>query len=183
MQIAKKTCLAAALVFALSGQAMAEDVTADTVVATVGGFDITVGHMIVAKSSLPQQYQTLPDESLFPGLLDQLIQQTALAQSIEVEPPQPRLKTSLSAAKRCSMMSAKGMPSSDPLTQPDVIESPRSRIRSGGSPARASGATVRNTRKPIEIPHHERTANACRLSYRRGRIESVSAHPTPAGRR
>ncbi|RDC73744.1 peptidylprolyl isomerase [Rhodovulum sp. 12E13] len=56
---------------------------ADTVVATVGGTEITIGHMIVARQTLPRQYQQLPDEVLFPGLLDQLIQQNALAQSLE----------------------------------------------------------------------------------------------------
>jgi peptidyl-prolyl cis-trans isomerase C len=39
--------------------------------------------MIVARQALPRQYQQLPDEVLFPGLLDQLIQQNALAQSLE----------------------------------------------------------------------------------------------------
>jgi peptidyl-prolyl cis-trans isomerase C len=56
---------------------------ADTVVATVGDTEITIGHMIVARQALPRQYQQLPDEVLFPGLLDQLIQQNALAQSLE----------------------------------------------------------------------------------------------------
>jgi peptidyl-prolyl cis-trans isomerase C len=56
---------------------------ADTVVATVGDTEITIGHMIVARQTLPRQYQQLPDEVLFPGLLDQLIQQNALAQSLE----------------------------------------------------------------------------------------------------
>tara|TARA_R110002049_G_scaffold44333_6_gene130251 strand:+ start:111879 stop:112727 length:849 start_codon:yes stop_codon:yes gene_type:complete len=51
----------------------------DTVVATVNGTNITVGHMIVALASLPEQYQQLPDEVLFKGILDQLVQQTALA--------------------------------------------------------------------------------------------------------
>lgn len=56
-----------------------DETTIDTVVATVNGKDITVGHMIVARASLPEQYQQLPDEVLFTGILDQLIQQTALA--------------------------------------------------------------------------------------------------------
>ncbi len=60
-------------------EAPAEPVTADTVVATVNGVDITVGHMIVAAAQLPQQYQQLPNEVLFPGILDQLIQQAVLA--------------------------------------------------------------------------------------------------------
>ncbi|MBM7067040.1 peptidylprolyl isomerase [Actibacterium sp. 188UL27-1] len=59
------------------------DATADTVIATVGEIEITLGHMIAAQSTLPQQYQELPDDVLYDGLLDQLIQQNALAQTIE----------------------------------------------------------------------------------------------------
>ena len=65
----------------LATPAAAQD--ADTVIATVGGTEITLGHLIVAKNTLPQQYRQLPDDVLFPGLVDQLIQQTALAQSLE----------------------------------------------------------------------------------------------------
>lgn len=71
-----------AVIGALSAPAMAQDATADTVVATVNGTDITLGHMIVLRESLPQQYQALPDDVLFKGILDQLIQQTALEQSV-----------------------------------------------------------------------------------------------------
>lgn len=56
---------------------------ADTVIATVNGTAITLGHMIVARESLPEQYKTLPPETLFKGILDQLVQQTALEQSME----------------------------------------------------------------------------------------------------
>lgn len=56
--------------------------TAATVVATVNGTDITLGHMIVARESLPEQYKTLPPDALFKGILDQLVQQTALEQSV-----------------------------------------------------------------------------------------------------
>lgn len=63
----------------------AADPTADTVVATVNGKDITLGHMIAMRESLPQQYQTLPDDQLFKGILDQLVQQTALAAEGEVK--------------------------------------------------------------------------------------------------
>lgn len=51
------------------------------VVATVNGTAITVGHMMVAKAALPQQYQTIPDDQLWDGLLEQLVQQEVLAQS------------------------------------------------------------------------------------------------------
>jgi len=64
----------------LASPLSAQDVTADTVVATVNGQDITVGHMIAMRESLPQEYLALPDDLLFNGVLDQLIQQTALAQ-------------------------------------------------------------------------------------------------------
>jgi peptidyl-prolyl cis-trans isomerase C len=61
----------------------AAPLTADTVVATVNGTDITLGHMIVMRESLPEQYQTLEDPVLFKGILDQLVQQVALEQSME----------------------------------------------------------------------------------------------------
>jgi peptidyl-prolyl cis-trans isomerase C len=51
------------------------------VVATVGGKEITLGHMLVARAALPDEYQTIPDEQLWSGLLEQLIQQEVLAQS------------------------------------------------------------------------------------------------------
>jgi peptidyl-prolyl cis-trans isomerase C len=62
---------------------MAADVSAKTVVATVNGTDITMGNMIAMRESLPEQYQQLPDDALFNGILEQLIQQTALAQAAE----------------------------------------------------------------------------------------------------
>jgi peptidyl-prolyl cis-trans isomerase C len=62
---------------------IAADVTAETVVATVNGTDITLGNVIAMRESLPDQYQQLPDETLYTGILEQLIQQTALAQAAE----------------------------------------------------------------------------------------------------
>lgn len=76
---------AAALCLLLATPLSAQDVTADTVVATVNGQDITVGHMIAMRESLPQEYLALPDDLLFNGVLDQLIQQTALAQLGEAQ--------------------------------------------------------------------------------------------------
>jgi peptidyl-prolyl cis-trans isomerase C len=60
--------------------------TRDTVVATVNGVDITLGEMIIARNQLPQQYQQLPPEVLFTGLMDQLINQQLLAETLEAEP-------------------------------------------------------------------------------------------------
>ena len=72
--------VAAALV--LTGPAVAEDMTADSVVATVSGTNITLGQMIVLRGTLSEQYQALPDDVLFKGILEQLIQQTMLEQSL-----------------------------------------------------------------------------------------------------
>jgi peptidyl-prolyl cis-trans isomerase C len=52
----------------------------DTVVATVNGTEITLGHMLVLRARLPQEYQQLEPQVLFDGILDQLVQQTVLGQ-------------------------------------------------------------------------------------------------------
>lgn len=77
-----------ALAVSLALPVAAQDTpTVDTVVATVNGKDITLGHMIIARATLPQQYQDLPDEVLYKGILDQLVQQTALADTYEGDLP------------------------------------------------------------------------------------------------
>lgn len=73
------------LLAAMALPAAAQD--ADTVVATVNDVDITIGHMIVARATLPEQYQQLPDNVLFNGILEQLINQTLLSQSFDGELP------------------------------------------------------------------------------------------------
>ncbi len=66
--------------FALSaGIAAAQDVGPETVVATVDGSEITLGQMVMTRAQLPEQYQSLPDEVLWQGILDQLVQQQLLA--------------------------------------------------------------------------------------------------------
>ena len=52
--------------------------SADTVVATVGGTPITLGELIVARRSLPPEYQELPDEVLMSALVEQLANQALL---------------------------------------------------------------------------------------------------------
>lgn len=95
------TPFAVALSLALPGAAFAQDAAdpqaeasatetdvntdydLDTVVATVDGVDITVAHVIAIRDRLPQNYRSLPAEVLFPGLVDQLIDQQLLAQTAE----------------------------------------------------------------------------------------------------
>ncbi|HMS93833.1 MAG TPA: peptidylprolyl isomerase [Tabrizicola sp.] len=71
-----------ALGFALSAPALAEGETAATVIATVNGTEITLGQMIALRETLAEQYQSLPDDVLFEGILNQLIQQEVLRQSV-----------------------------------------------------------------------------------------------------
>lgn len=78
--------LGAVLAAGLALPGFAQETTADTVIATVNGVDITLGHMIATKTGLPEQYRALPDDVLFEGILSQLIQQTVLSQALEGEP-------------------------------------------------------------------------------------------------
>ncbi len=84
----------------LAVPALAESTpTADTVVARVNGEEITLGHMIIARATLPQQYQQVPDNVLYNAILDQLIQQSALQQSRSGGIPEP-VRISLENEKR-----------------------------------------------------------------------------------
>lgn len=62
------------------------DITAETVVASVNGSDITLGQLIMLRSQLPEQYQQLPDDVVFNGLVDQLVNQQLLGDTLDVEP-------------------------------------------------------------------------------------------------
>ncbi|HBQ35669.1 MAG TPA: peptidylprolyl isomerase [Rhodobacteraceae bacterium] len=75
--------LGAILAVGMALPAVSGETTANTVVATINGVEITVGHIIATKGTLPEQYQSLPDDVLFDGILEQLIQQTVLSQAME----------------------------------------------------------------------------------------------------
>jgi len=59
--------------------APAQELTSETVVATVNGTQITLGEVIAVRQSLPAQYQQLPDEVLMKALVDQLADQQMLS--------------------------------------------------------------------------------------------------------
>lgn len=83
---------AVSLALIMSGPANAENHTsASTVVATVNGTDITLGHMLVLRQRLPQQYQQLPPNVLFDGILDQLVQQTLLGEQVDELSPRSQI--------------------------------------------------------------------------------------------
>lgn len=83
----KRLNLIAALGLAVTLAMPAQAQDASTVVATVNGKNITIGHMIIARASLPEQYQQLPDSVLFDGILKQLIEQSLLADDFDGELP------------------------------------------------------------------------------------------------
>ncbi|MCC5971209.1 MAG: peptidylprolyl isomerase [Pararhodobacter sp.] len=53
---------------------------AGTVLARVGTVEITLGHAIALRAALPQQFAAVPDETLFPAIVEQLIEQELLHQ-------------------------------------------------------------------------------------------------------
>ncbi len=62
-----------------------ETPTKETVVATVNGTDITLGHVLALASRLPEQYMDIEDKSLYAGIVDQLVQQQLLSSLITEE--------------------------------------------------------------------------------------------------
>ena len=79
----RRNSISAAIILgAVTASAVQAEPSADTVVASVNGTKITVGHMILVREGLPEQYRNLPNEQLFDGILEQLIQQTLLADLI-----------------------------------------------------------------------------------------------------
>lgn len=85
MPVLPRTSLALSLCVLISVPAFAEEPAADTVVATVGGENITLGHMIMMTEQLPPEYKTLDDQVLYDGVLDQLVRQAAVAQTLDGE--------------------------------------------------------------------------------------------------
>ena len=71
--------------------AQESDVNAETVVAVVNGTEITMGHIILLRTQLPEQYLSAPDDILFEGILEQLIDQTLLGETVEGETLEMRM--------------------------------------------------------------------------------------------
>lgn len=56
-----------------------DDLSLETVIATVGENKITLGQLLVARQGLPGEFQQLPDEILMQALIEQVANQTLLA--------------------------------------------------------------------------------------------------------
>ncbi|MGH1576060.1 peptidylprolyl isomerase [Planktotalea sp.] len=137
----KRTQLMASVAFAvtLALPVYAEN-GADTVVATVNGVDITMGHMIVVRAGLPEQYRNLPDDALFTGILDQLIQQTVLADAAKGDTPL-RVELALENERR-ALMAAEHMDSvlADAVTD-DAVQAAYDAKYAGAEPEKEFDAS------------------------------------------
>jgi peptidyl-prolyl cis-trans isomerase C len=113
------TTLAFVATMALPRLALAEP-DASTVVARVNDQDITLGHVIVATATLPQQYKQLPPDVLYNAIVDQLIQQTALADAYQGNPPR-HVQLSLDNERR-SLIAAAEIENimADAVTEDDI---------------------------------------------------------------
>lgn len=80
------------LVFCAPGFAQ-EAPTRETVVATVNGTDITLGHVLALANRLPDQYMGVEDKNLYAGIVDQLVQQQLLSDLIKTETAELKLAT------------------------------------------------------------------------------------------
>lgn len=81
---------ASAIIFAIgitASGAFAQDAAydADTVLAEVNGSTVTLGHVIAMRMRLPEQYQNLPPDVLYSGILDQLIDQIVLSDHVKAQ--------------------------------------------------------------------------------------------------
>ncbi len=94
-----RTAAATALVAALMAPLPAAATDADTVVARVGDTEITMGHVVGLMARLPQEYRQLPDQTLFDGIVQQLVEQAAIVQMLE-EPLNRRLQVDLDNSRR-----------------------------------------------------------------------------------
>lgn len=95
--------VAAALAVAPAALAQDADATtqagADTVIARVGETEITLGHVVGMMARLPEQFRQLPDETLLSGIVEQIVDQTAVAATVS-EPFNARLRVDLDNSRR-----------------------------------------------------------------------------------
>ncbi|WP_121061121.1 peptidylprolyl isomerase [Chachezhania antarctica] len=120
MPSTKRAILPFALIAALALPAGAQSTPdPETVMARVNGEEITLGHMILAYANLPEQYRSIPMDVLFPGLLDQLVQQTALMQSAS-DDPTPFIELALENERRVLTAGEAARGISESVTEEDI---------------------------------------------------------------
>jgi len=99
MKITGKLLSTAAFVLLLSTSAFSQEApTKDTVIATVNGVSITLGHVLSLSSRLPEQYASIESATLYKGIVEQLVQQELLSGLVKQETDE--LKLALDNEKR-----------------------------------------------------------------------------------
>ncbi len=96
-------------VLAFGGASFAQDdapITRDSVVATVNGTEITLGHVIMLRRQLPEEYRNLPNEVLWEGILSQIIEQALLAEQIDSENLPQEVQLAMENELRAQMAAA-----------------------------------------------------------------------------
>jgi peptidyl-prolyl cis-trans isomerase C len=79
MGFIKQVSLASIVAITAATASIAQDKpSAETVLATVDGTAITLGHVVSIASGLPQDYDNVPAQDLFAGILNQLVEQSLL---------------------------------------------------------------------------------------------------------
>ena len=121
MKIWQKTASVLAITAIMAAPAFAQEATnAETVVATINGTDITVGHLILAYDTLPDNYKSLPTDQLFQGLLEQMVQQTLLSQTAQ-NPDLPAVRYAIENEKRLMLAGVAVNELSDARITPDAL--------------------------------------------------------------
>lgn len=79
-----RASVALVAILAIAAPVAAQDAPSrDTVLATVNGTEITLGHLLAARDALPEQFRGMPADALFQPLIEQLIEQTAIMQEAD----------------------------------------------------------------------------------------------------
>lgn len=129
--------LAASSAWAQSESAAAADTAplatydAGTVLAQVGGQTITLADLIVARSELPQEYQSAPDDVLFSQLLQLLIRDAVLAEQATMDGLQndPRVAAQMRFSQRSVLARAYAAKDAEDTSLADSIDSATVRAR------------------------------------------------------
>lgn len=74
---------AVAAAVAIAAPVLADGPDAETVIARVGETEIKLGHMVLLYERLPPQMRQRPDADLFDDMLQQLIEQAAVAEAVD----------------------------------------------------------------------------------------------------
>lgn len=141
-------CSVALVLSAASASAQA----LDDVLATVNGRNITLGELLIARAELPPQFQSLPVDVIYDGLLTQVIQQQLLADTMTELPK--RLELAILSEERALKAGEVLLGLSDTATSEEAVIA-RYRAdypeQTGGPEYRARHILVGSEERAIEI--------------------------------